>query len=107
MSQDARHEFVDPPQRVAGKCYADGCDKTIDKSMLMCASHWFRVPLSLRNVIWESNYLAHPNYSSSRLAARLSIALKDGMPWAMLSQSDKDCIKSFGIGPDGKPARVR
>lgn len=34
------------------RCAAQGCTREVPVRMLMCRTHWFRVPLHLRNRIW-------------------------------------------------------
>lgn len=101
MGQDANPEFLVPPERVPGKCYADGCGKDIPTNMLMCVEHWRRVPRYIQTHVWGSNYLAHPRYSSSRLAARISVALKEGLPWGTLPPGYREVALDYGLARDG------
>lgn len=34
------------------KCFADGCNTQIARTLLMCLKHWRMVPFSIRHEIW-------------------------------------------------------
>lgn len=36
------------------KCPKTGCNKQVPSHMLACRNHWFEVPKSLRDAIWDS-----------------------------------------------------
>jgi hypothetical protein len=49
-------------------CAVDGCDITIGGSMLMCAHHWFSVPMGLRvtiNTMWRNNKALSEEYKKA------------------------------------------
>jgi hypothetical protein len=35
-------------------CHWPGCEKIVAPSMWGCHTHWFRIPLKLRNQIWAA-----------------------------------------------------
>lgn len=35
-------------------CHWPGCDKSVPPSMWGCGTHWYRLPLKLRNRIWAT-----------------------------------------------------
>lgn len=43
-------------QRITGNhtCHWPGCDKQVAPAMWGCKTHWFRLPLKLRNLIWRT-----------------------------------------------------
>lgn len=84
-------------------CYAKECGEPIPDNRLMCWPHWKRVPRSVQAIIWESNYLAHPKHTSSRLAARASIAAKEGHS---LTADEYSALGQYGLGSDGHPVKV-
>lgn len=83
-------------------CYAKDCGEAIAPNRLMCWPHWRRVPRKVQRVIWDSYYLAHPAHESSRLAARASIAAKEGRP---LEVQEKQELLNYGLGSDGHPVK--
>jgi hypothetical protein len=36
------------------ECPADGCDRAIPYTMLMCRPHWYMVPAPLRAAVWNA-----------------------------------------------------
>lgn len=85
------------------RCYAKGCTSNAKPNQLMCWPHWKRVPRIIQDAVWTSNHLAHPEYESSRLAARRAVALKEGFS---LKLGDKDLLGAYAIGLDGYPEKV-
>lgn len=86
--------------RVDGECYAKDCRAGAKPNMLMCWGHWKRVPRVIQQAVWQSNYLAHPDYEASRRAARAAVGVKDGLP----PEGDEvDLLARFRIGLDGYP----
>lgn len=102
MSKDARPEFIDTS--MPNTCYAKRCGESIPTNRLMCWPHWKRVPRSVQAAIWESNYLAHPEHALSRLAARASIAAKEGLP---LTSEEIKALSDYCLGLDGHPLKVK
>lgn len=102
MSKDARPEFRDPTP--PNTCYAKGCGEPISPRYLMCWGHWRRVPRRIQATIWESNYVVHPEHAASRLAARASIAAKEGI---VLDEDERRALETYGLNPDGHPAAQR
>lgn len=88
--------------RREGECFAKDCDLGAKPRMLMCWSHWKRVPRIVQDAIWTSNYLAHPDHEGSRMAARASLAAKEGLP---LTHGEAQALAAYGLGPDGHPCR--
>lgn len=39
------------------KCYIPRCKKQVPRTRVMCKDHWFAVPKSIRDSVWE-NYKA-------------------------------------------------
>lgn len=35
-------------------CHWPGCDKQVPPAMWGCKTHWFKLPVSLRNEIWKT-----------------------------------------------------
>lgn len=35
-------------------CAISDCEKVIPRTRLMCKRHWFQVPISLRNAVWDT-----------------------------------------------------
>jgi len=89
-----------PLDRQAGQCFAKGCPDGAKPNQLMCWPHWKRVPRVVQDVIWTSNYLAHPHYETSRLAAQASIAAKEGR---LLGDAELSALERYGLGRDGHP----
>lgn len=85
---------------IPNSCYAKDCGTGIPDNMLMCWPHWRRVPRKVQRVIWASNYVAHPQHESSRLAARASIAAKEGRE---LTAQEVEALADYGLGRDGNP----
>jgi len=88
---------LDGPPNV---CYAKACGTGIAPNLLMCWQHWRRVPRRVQRVIWASNYVAHPEHESSRLAARASIAAKEGRD---LTDAEREALAEYGLQLDGHP----
>lgn len=86
--------------RQPGVCFAKDCDAGARPNQLMCWGHWKRVPRIVQDAIWTSNYLAHPDYERSRLAARASIAAKEGR---LLGDEEVCALEAYRLGPDGHP----
>ena len=38
----------------AHECPAAGCDRKIGYGLLMCRSHWYMVPKSIRDTVWKA-----------------------------------------------------
>lgn len=36
------------------ECSVPGCGELVPLEMLMCARHWFAVPLAIRNEVWTA-----------------------------------------------------
>lgn len=39
---------------IAHLCHVPGCPTAVPRKMLMCRSHWARVPLKLRQKVWAA-----------------------------------------------------
>lgn len=39
---------------MAHRCHAAMCNKQVDPKMFMCREHWFKLPLTLRKLIWKT-----------------------------------------------------
>jgi hypothetical protein len=48
------HEGKHQLTRIPHFCHWPGCKVEVEPKMLMCAPHWFRLPLRLRNRIWST-----------------------------------------------------
>jgi hypothetical protein len=35
-------------------CHWPGCTRQVKPAMFMCGSHWFKLPLNLRNEVWAA-----------------------------------------------------
>lgn len=58
-----------PPER---ECPVPGCETFHPRNMLMCRSHWFRVPKPIRDEVWDSyrsEGILSERYGEARQAA--------------------------------------
>lgn len=64
---------------MAHHCHAIACDVEVPPAMLMCKSHWFRVPLALRNRVWAEYHKGITRaYCEVAKAAVRAVAEKEG-----------------------------
>ena len=54
-------------------CHWPGCNKAVPPKMWGCSSHWFRIPLRLRNLIWAT-YRPGQEISKTPSAEYLAVA---------------------------------
>lgn len=60
-------------------CHAIACNVLVPPEMLMCKSHWFRVPLGLRSKVWaEYRKGVTKAYCAVAKAAVIAVAEKEG-----------------------------
>lgn len=64
---------------MAHTCHAIACDVEVPPAMLMCKSHWFRVPLKLRNRVWAEYHNGITKaYCAAAKAAVTAVAEAEG-----------------------------
>ena len=57
------------------RCAAPGCAKTVASTLLMCARHWYQVPRSTRDQVWQAwNRLRqHPRDAQAQAGHRAAV----------------------------------
>jgi hypothetical protein len=60
-------------------CHWPGCDKQVPPAKWGCATHWFRLPASLRNKVWVA-YRPGQEVNGTPSAAYLEVA-KEVQAW--------------------------
>lgn len=67
-------------------CHATGCKIRTPREMFMCKRHWFMVPKSLRNRIWETYRVGQCDdlrpskaYCEAAIEAVKAVAAKEGV----------------------------
>ncbi len=64
---------------MAHHCHAIACEVKVPPAMLMCKSHWFRVPLALRNRVWAEYHNGITKaYCEAAKAAVTVVAQREG-----------------------------
>lgn len=70
---------------MAHTCHAVACERVVPPAMLMCKTHWFKVPLALRNRVWSTyrdgqcdTFDPSSAYCQAAKAAVIAVAEKEG-----------------------------
>lgn len=83
------------------RCHARECEVEVPPEMLMCRTHWFRVPRHIRQAVW-ANYRRgqcddkNPSeeWHEAADAAIGFVAWSDGLP---TTASEKKALEKFGL----------
>lgn len=60
-------------------CHWPGCDKQIKPAFCMCPSHWYQVPINLRNRIWKEYQLGQEIFKTP--SANYIQVMKEILEW--------------------------
>jgi hypothetical protein len=56
-------------------CAAEGCQRMVQTTMLMCREHWYQVPKPIRDRVWAAyNNLQRAQHAEEALSLRDEIA---------------------------------
>ena len=54
------------------KCPTNGCNEKVPTKMLFCRTHWFMVPKTLRDAVWNE-FRKQPGSDSHQMACQAAI----------------------------------